>query len=109
MAGGHFRDTANMFIERMEAYGKPTALSMNVGPKSREGDMVGQRPKKARCTEPDNAKRMRGKASTGRIRRIPLPPLEVFRREFMETATPVILTDVRTVKSSCYTLFRGRE
>lgn len=109
MTGGHFRDTANMFIERIEACGKPTALSREVGHTSREDDMVGQRPKKARRNEPDNAKRMRGNASTGRIRRIPLPPLEVFRREFMETATPVILTDVRTIKSTRYTLFRGRE
>ena len=102
MAGGRFQEAANLFIESIEAHAKlkvPSAASNDVESTSRAADVKGQPLKKARRDRPDilGPEHTLGKDSTEGVRRVPLPSLEVFQMEFMETATPVILTGVSKV------------
>lgn len=125
MAGGHFQDTANLFVERMERHAE---LESNAAPTTATAQHSDRIPAntthgktatnsvdaKATSSAPQGGlhivepveprfKKAKGGASFGAgrepgggggVRRVRLPPLDVFQREYMETATPVILTGV---------------
>eukprot|EP00903_Cladosiphon_okamuranus_P019922 g18309.t1 len=100
MAGGRFQGAANTIVEAMEAnaLGKaPTAgsgISTTESPCAGEATTTKARPlKKAKYDEQPTV--ATGRASSGGgIQRITMPPLDVFQRDYMETATPVILSGV---------------
>lgn len=100
MAGGRFQDVANTLVEAMEA----DALA-STDPKRRcVGEMTGSvhAASVPVCPiGPDLKKDKHGRSmptdelgKSGSIRRIQMPPLDVFQRDYMETETPVILSGV---------------
>lgn len=103
MAGGGFQDVANTLVEAMEA----DALD-NTGPKppcaagttsSTHTTSVQVRPigpdlKKAKNDQSIPTDQL---DKSGGVRRIQMPSLDVFQRDYMETETPVILSGVRTL------------
>lgn len=100
MAGGRFQDVANTFVEAMEADAlantEPKPPCAGVTTSSAHTASVPVRPigpdlKKAKH-DPSMSTGQLGQS--GRVRRIQMPPLDVFQRDFMETATPVILSGV---------------
>lgn len=104
MAGGRFQGVANTFIEAMEAdsfaktdlaprVGAAKSPSAGVAPVATRGASApdGVRPKKAKR---DRSMVTGRPGSGGGIRRIRMPPLDAFRRDYMETETPVILSGV---------------
>lgn len=121
MAGGRFQNTANLFIERMERHAElesnaesttATAQSDRYPTRTTHGKTVFTvDAEKATSSAPRGElhpveppfKKAKSGASFGAgqesgrgggVRRVRLPPLDVFQREYMETATPVILTGV---------------
>lgn len=110
MAGGRFQGVANTFVEAMEAKalaktaaapGASTAEPSCPCPRPCPRPCAGETttavhtappPKKAKRDQPTVATGKPG--SGGGIRRIKMPPLDVFQRDYMETATPVILSGV---------------
>lgn len=110
MAGGSFQGVANTFVEAMEANAlakTAAATEAASGASTAEQPCPGSRPCAGETTTavhtappPKKAKRDQPAAATGKpgsdggIRRIEMPPLDVFQRDYMETATPVILTGV---------------
>ncbi|CAM9187557.1 unnamed protein product, partial [Ectocarpus fasciculatus] len=115
MAGGHFQGVANTFVEAMEADScAKTDLASRVG--AAQSPSAGAAPVATRAASaPDGARPKKAKhdhsMATGRpgsgrgiVCRVRMPPLDVFRRDYMETETPVILSGVseRTpVKAAC--------
>lgn len=107
MAGGRFQGVANAFVEAMEANTLAEA-SLTSGASTSEPPCPrpcgGETTTSAHAAPPQKkAKRDRSTAATGKpgsdvgIRRINMPPLDVFQRDYMETATPVILSGVSYV------------
>lgn len=106
MAGGRFQGVANTFVEAMEANalaetatvgGSKTSERPRPGPSpsAEEAAIAADSappPKKAKRYQPTAAQVKPG--SGGGIRRIKMPSLDVFQRDYMETATPVILSGV---------------
>lgn len=111
MAGGRLQGIANLFVEGMETH---ALLETNTNTKSAPNTSTAMLPRDGEATnsahrasrtlsqEPP-AKKVKPNRSTGTrqepctsggVRRIRFPPLDVFQREYMETATPVILTGV---------------
>lgn len=106
MAGGRFQSVANTFVEAMEANALAETAAA-AGTNTTEQPCPGARPCTGETTNaahaappPKKAKRGQptaaaGKAGSSReIRRIKMPPLDVFQRDYMETATPVVLSGV---------------
>ncbi|CBJ29518.1 conserved unknown protein [Ectocarpus siliculosus] len=105
MAGGRFQGVANTFVEAMEAdsfsktdlapprVGAAQSPSSGVAPVATRAASVpdGVRPKKAKR---DRSMATGRPGSGGGIRRIIMPPLDVFRRDYMQAETPVILSGV---------------
>lgn len=120
MAGGKFQEAANQFVEVMERHARvEEAIAKSTIP-----DAIQHVPDITTTSIPDpetststpiNPERLQQgpvikKAKLGvtkgegnnpirkgdDVRRIRCPPLDVFQREYMETATPVILTGVRS-------------
>lgn len=106
MAGGRFQDTANLFVDRMEAFAKVktelTSASVRSSadrvatstPHHGKADLAAPMPVLKKAKHHRSAPAGQSLGTGRRVRRIRLPPLEVFQREYMETATPVILTGV---------------
>lgn len=111
MAGEKFQQTANHFIENMELHARAetTAAStttvtatprrhvITVSPcdskrSPRETKTGGRALKKSRRDY--SLPEVQGESQLGGVRRVRCPSLDVFQREYMETATPVILTEV---------------
>lgn len=107
MAGGRFQGVANTFVEAMEANalaetatvgGKKTSERPRPGPSpsAEEAAIAADSappPKKAKRYQPTATAPVKP-GSGGGIRRIKMPSLDVFQRDYMETATPVILSGV---------------
>ena len=123
MAGGRFQAIANLFIEHMEAHGQLgpsfTPVTSRTKPQQAPADAntksctlhetnssgataTGRAPTTPAGVGPQLKKAKRGRTpgkgelpgADGGVRRIHMPPLDVFQREYMETSTPVILTGV---------------
>ncbi|CAM9244870.1 unnamed protein product [Scytosiphon promiscuus] len=96
MAGGRFQNVANDFVDTMEKSAlmtsEPPSSARSARPPSAR-EPKGSAPERLRRSEPCMKKAKRDSTS-GEIRRIRMPPLDVFQREYMETATPVILSGV---------------
>lgn len=100
MAGRRFQNVANTLVEAMEADALANAdskppcaaettssaheASVPMGP-------IGPDLKKAKHNRSTPTDQL---GETGGIRRIQMPPLDVFQRDYMETETPVILSGV---------------
>ena len=108
MAGGRFQGVANTFVEAMEANalaGTPATASA----RPRGGEMATVAADSLSSSSTPSSKKAKhdqqtpspGKpGSDGGIRRIKMPPLDVFQRDYMETATPVILSGVSYLHTS---------
>lgn len=106
MAGGRFQDLANSFVEAMEAEALDETESGSGGARGvskppRDGETTSDGQTVSAPVEPsfkkakrDHSKATRQPATGPKIRRIQMPPLDVFQRDYMETATPVILSGV---------------
>lgn len=104
MAGGRFQGVANTFVEAMEANASATTAAapgasttqppcpVPCAGESTTASHTAPPPKKAKCDQTTAATGKPG--SDGGIRRIKMPPLDVFQRDYMDTATPVILLGV---------------
>lgn len=106
MAGGRFQGAANTLVEAMEANtlakapawsGRSTTESPCAG-KATTAVHTAPPSKKAKRDEQPAPMVATGKATSGicfgGIPRIKMPPLDVFQRDYMATATPVILSGV---------------
>lgn len=100
MAGGEFQDVANTLVEAMEADAldktdpkPPCAVGTTSSAHTTSVPVcpIGPDLKKAKHDQSMPTDQLR---KSGGIRRIQMPPLDVFQREFMETETPVILSGV---------------
>lgn len=131
MAGGRFQETANLFVERMDAYAHAhrqtetklappssttTRPSSEVKVDSLHAEMaayhapstaisamltqtrvnIPAKPCLKKSRPSFSTEEEASKPSHGEIRRIRMPSLDTFQRQYMETATPVILTGVST-------------
>eukprot|EP00752_Nemacystus_decipiens_P010037 g8950.t1 len=106
MAGGRFQGIANTFVDAIEANALTEAAAAAAadtnerpcsGPSLRAGKTAtathsAPLRKKAKHDQPTATPGKPG--SSGGVRRIKMPPLDVFQRDYMETATPVILSGV---------------
>lgn len=101
MAGGRFQGVANTFVETMEANALAETAAAAGASTSERSCCAGETttathsappPKKAKPTAVPGQP-----GSGGGIRRIKMPPLDIFQRDYMETATPVILSGVSCV------------
>lgn len=134
MAGGRFQNTANLFIERMERHAElesnaesttATVQSDRCPARTTQGKtVITVDAKKATSSAPRGElhpveppfKKAKSGASFGAgqepgrgggVRRVRLPPLDVFQREYMETATPVILTGVSRGQNASLRMYPG--
>lgn len=105
MAGGRFQDLANSFVEAMEGEAlKETETGSGgarVSKPPRDGGTKSGAQTVSAPVEPSLKKAKRDQSTATRhpgagpeLRRIPMPSLDVFQRDYMETATPVILSGV---------------
>lgn len=97
MAGGRFQGVANAFVEAMEAdalmESQPAASASLAQPPS-AGEAAASAPERVGPSEPCLKRAKRCRLTSGGIRRIQMPSLDVFQKDYMETATPVILSGV---------------
>lgn len=97
MAGGRFQTVANAFVEAMEAdalvKSEPASSARSAQPPSARRS-TGLPSERVRPSGPCLKRAKRDGSTNVGIRRIQMPPLDVFQKEYMETATPVILSGV---------------